>query len=219
MQQGNQMGNQPKTLSDYLMLGGAGLGSLLGGNPADAGMEYLDKISGTMKEYMDPFINAGKGMLPSLQDQYGQLVNDPSGKLKQFGANFQQDPGYQWNLGEALRGANQAAAAGGMAGSPMAQQNAGMISSNMANNTYQDYLRNVMGLYGQGLGGQQGIYNTGFMGASNLSQDLAQALMSQAKMAYEGQAKQNNSMGGLFGGIAGALGGAGSSLTSLLGLL
>jgi len=190
---------------DYAAQAAGGLGTLLGGNPSDAGMEYLDKISGMMKGYMDPYINAGKEVLPSLQNQYGQLVNDPSSKMKQFGAGFQEDPGYQWNLGEALRGSNQAAAAGGMAGSPMAQQQSGQIASNMANNTYQQYLQNTMGLYGQGLQGQQSLYDTSFKGAKGLSEDLAQALMSQAKMAYEGQASDNQGLGGLLSGAAGLM--------------
>lgn len=194
---------------------GAGLGSMLGGifgnmgwkNPSDAGMSYLDKISGTLSPYLDPYASAGKSALGTAQEQYSRLLNDPTGLMKQFGSQFQQSPGYQWQVGQATDAANRAAQAGGMVGSPMEQQQLASTVGGLANQDYYNFLNKALGLYGQGLGGMQNIAGMGLQAGTSMGEDLAQALMSQAQMAYAGQNTANQHQGGLWGSLGGLAGG------------
>lgn len=207
---------------------GSGLGQMFGGweNPADAGMDYLNKMPGMLNPYYSPYMKAGQGALPILQDQYGRLVSDPGGAMNKIGASYQQSPGFQFALQNALKGANQSAAAGGMAGSPQSQQQNMGIATNMANQDYNQWMQNALGMYGRGLQGEQGLYNTGFEASKSMADQIAQMLAAQSSLAYQGQNAENQHQGGMWGSLLGGagmlLGGpfggmAGSALGSLFG--
>lgn len=187
---------------------GAGLGNLFSDwqNPADSAMGYYNQIPGQLNQYLSPYINAGQQMLPGLQSQYGMLMNDPSARLNQIGAGYQQSPGLQFSINQGLQGAGHAAAAGGMAGSPQHEQNNMSVATGLANQDYNQYMQNALGLYNTGLSGAQGIYNTGATAGNNMAEDMSQALMSQGNMAYAGQNAANQHSGGTWGSILGGLG-------------
>jgi hypothetical protein len=189
------------------------------GSPSDASkraMPYLNQIPSTITPYYQPYINAGSNALdtlntqygnltanyPGIQDQYNQLMFNPTDFLKKLGQGYQQSPGYQFRVDEATRAANNAAAAGGMLGSPAEQQELGRTVSNIANEDFNDYLSNALNTYFQGLYGNTNLYNTGLQGISDinkmgygastdLAQNLAQALMSQANLTYAGKVNKN----------------------------
>ena len=193
---------------------GAGLGGLFANytNPADKAMPYMDQIPYALQQYMSPYINAGNQSLPGLQNQYGQLMNDPGGRLNQMGQGYHQSPGFQFALQQALQGSGHAAAAGGMAGSPQHEQQNMGLATNMANQEYNQYLQNAMGLYGMGMQGQQGLYNTGAQAGMGMGQDMASLLAHQGQLAYEGQNTENQHNAGSWGSLLGGLGGLGSAL-------
>lgn len=183
-----------------------GLFDFMYNDPSKDAQKYLNRIPSTVKPYYDPYIQAGQRQLPMLEQQYGQLMNDPGGRLNEIGGSFQQSPGFQFALQQALQGANQGAAAGGMAGSPMAQQQNMGIATQLANQDYYNWLNQATGMYGQGLSGSQGLYNSG-MGASDaLAQLLAGGLGSQASLGYAGGANRNMMGLGTLGAIGGTLG-------------
>ncbi len=200
--------------SMYSGLGG-NLASIAGGlfgmgmkNPGDAGMGYLNQIPNTIKPYFQPYMDAGKSMIPGLEYQYNQLVNNPGLIMNQFGQGYQQSPGFKFQVDQATRAANNAAAAGGMVGSPMEQQTLADTVNNLANQDYWNYLNHVLGMYGQGLGGMSHMYDSGLMASSDLANGLAQALSAQAQMAYNGQASKNSSNSSFLGDVAGGIGAA-----------
>lgn len=212
---------------------GAGLASLfLTQNPADASSPWLSQIPDALKQYLMPYINAGQTGLNdmnqyvqrgntagnTLMGQYGNLLANPAGVMNQMGSQFKQSPGYGFQVSQALQAANNAAAAGGMAGSPQEQQQIAGITNQLANQDYYNYLGKAMGLYGQGLQGMQDIYgiggqmgqdifNTGAQSANDLAGSLASYYMSQANNAYAGAINQNQNQ---IGGIGELLGGIGS---------
>lgn len=188
---------------------GAGLGSLFGdwNNPAEAANPFFDKMPDELKKYFNPYIEAGNKALPGLQDQYGRLMNDPAGRLNEIGQGYHQSPGFQFALNQALQGAGHAAAAGGMAGSPQHEQQNMGLATNLANQDYNQWLGNALGMYGMGLQGQQGLYNTGAQSGMQLGENLASILAQRAKLAYEGQNAENQHQGGIWGSL---FGGAGS---------
>lgn len=219
---------------------GAGIGGMIGNglfnlfgnkNPADAAMPYLDKIPGTISPYYAPYIGAGTNAigqeqgqfkqllsnLPNIQTQFNQLTSDPSQIYNKFGAGYQKSPGYQFELQEGLNAANNAAAAGGMLGTPAHQETATSFATNLASKDFNDYLTHILGLYGTGLQGQQSLYGAGLNGVEGLGQlgynasndlatNLANVLQSQSNLAYAGQANENQSHGGGLGSIFSGLG-------------
>jgi hypothetical protein len=216
---------------------GAGLGGLLApmfgtmGNPMEAANPYMNqanaylkKTPGYVQQYLDPYANAGKQAMGTLQGQYRNLLSDPNSMLAKMGAGYQQSPGYQYNVDQATQASNNAAAAGGFIGSPQQQQQLAQQIGGIASQDYNQYLNNVMGLYGQGLQGMGGINQMGYgaaQGATGTLADMlkaqAQNAQSQAELAYSNQANKNEEQGGMFSGLGGLLGGVLGSFGGPLG--
>lgn len=189
-------------------LAGMGLGSMMGNwkNPADAASGDMSQIPDMLKQYLAPYMNAGNNALPGLQDQYGKLMNDPGGRLNEIGQGYHQSPGFQFALQQALQGSGHAAAAGGMAGSPQHEQQNMGIATNLADQDYNQWLGNALGMYGKGLSGEQGLYDTGAKTGTAMGEDLASYFANKAKLDYEGQNAENEHEGGMWGSLLGGLG-------------
>jgi hypothetical protein len=204
----------------YLAAGGglasAGLGSLFADyeNPADAAMPYFNKASNALDKYMSPYINRGNRAGDVLEGEYGSLVNNPGEMINRIGGNYQQSPGFKFALQQALQGSRNAAASSGMAGSPQHEQQNMEIATGLANEDFNNWIRNALGLFGQGLGGEESMYGTGAKAGIGMGEDLATMLQNQAKLAYEGQNAENQRSGGMFGNL---LGGAGMIAGSMIG--
>lgn len=186
--------------------------SIFGTNdPGKGAMKYLNQIPGMAQNAFNPYIQAGNRQLPGLEDQYSQLINDPGARMNQISSGYQQSPGYQFAVQQALQGSGNAAAAGGMAGSPQHEQQNMTLANNLANQDYNQYLQNALGMYGQGLQGSQGLYNTGYNASNSLADMLANVYGSQANLGYAGGANQNAAKSGLWGGLFGLGGQLGSA--------
>lgn len=186
-----------------------GLFSHIFKNPSKKAMPYLNQVPGTITPYYQPYVNAGQQALPQLSNMYNQMMTNPNEIINRLGAGYQQSPGYQWRLGQGEQAINNASAAGGMLGTPMHQQQAGELASNLANQDYDQYLQHVLGLLGGGVSGLQGMSQLGYGASSDLATSLGQNLMNQANLQYAGQANRNQMYGGLFGNVLGYLSGGG----------
>lgn len=201
------------------MLGIQGLGTAAGGlyglyggrgkNPADIANKYIGQIPEQTKPYYSPYMEAGKGAMGNLQNQYADLLG--GNVQNRLGENFQESPGYQYKLQQALSAGNNAAGAGGSLGTPMHQQFSMDTAHGLANQDYNDYLKNQLGLYGLGLGGNEGLNQMGFEANKGYSDTLANALSQQAGYGYSGQAGQNAARSQGLGNIFSGLGMAASS--------
>jgi hypothetical protein len=160
-------------------------------NPATKAGETIAGIPEAMKPYYDPFINAGKGALPELQSQYGSLLNDPGAFMNKIGSSYQQSPGFNFALQQALQGAGHAAAAGGMAGSPQHEAWNMERATNLANQDYNNWLSKALNMYGRGLSGEESLYTTGFGASTDIAKNIQDALAKQAELQYKGQAEEN----------------------------
>lgn len=178
------------------------------GNPRDPSADaskYLDQINGSVDGYMNPYIDAGKSALPQVQGQFDRLINDPTSVMSSIGGKFQQSPGYQWDVDQATRAANNAGAASGMAGSPAEQQQLATTVHGLANQDYDKFMDRGLGLYGQGLGGMSDINHMGFDASNNAMMAKFQAYLAQAQNAYAGGANRNSQVGGAIGSLMGGL--------------
>lgn len=168
-----------------------------GGNPANKANQQLDQIPGQMKPYYDPYINAGRSSLTDLQGQYADLMNDPGSILARIGRGYKESPGFKFQRDQGLNSINNAAAAGGMMGTSSHQQNAGELSENLANKDYGDYMRQAMGLWGQGLAGKEDLNHMGFDASTGFARNLADISGSKAGYAFEGAAGKNKQISDL----------------------
>ena len=188
------------------------LSNLFGGhnkNPANAAMPYLDKIPGQVQPYFKPYQDAGNTALSDLQKQYGSLLNDPGAMYKKMGEGYTQSPGYQFKLQQGLDSSNNAMAMGGQLGTPQHQQLDSQVSQGIAGADFNDYMQNIMGLYGKGLSGEEGINKQGFDANTGLAQLLAQLQGTKAGYAFGGQAGKNQqnsqNMSNVFSGLSNLL--------------
>jgi len=170
-------------------------------NPYSASSGYLSGMGQQSLPYYQPYMQAGAAALPALMGQYSQLMTNPGSVNQMLGSGFEQSPGYQFQYDQAMNAANSAAAAGGMAGSPAAQQNASTVAQQMANQDYYNYLKNVTGLYGAGLSGMGNINQMGYQANTGYADILNQQAMAQAYNAMMQQqwANEQSSSSGLFG--------------------
>lgn len=205
---------------DYLSKNGAGsgIGQLLGGlfglfggnkgkNPADSAMGYLDQIPEQMRPFFEKYMNAGGDALSSLMPEYQKLLGgDVYNKLA---SGYKESPGYKHALQEALGASSNAAAAGGMLGTPMAQQNAMETAQGVSSKDFKDYMASQMGLYGQGLSGLSDINKMGYGANTDFANMLGSLFGQKAQYAYAGQDAANKAKSqnwsDIFGGIGGLL--------------
>jgi len=215
--------NGGSSFGSYLHNGqmGGAIGSLFSGlmganakNPADAGMPYEQDALNSLPGYYKPYMDAGQSQISPLEKQYSQLMNNPAGMMNQIGASYHQSPGFQFALHQAMNSANNASAGGGMAGSPMAQQQNMGTATQMGNQDYYNYMKNAMGMYGEGLQGAQDMYGMGANAANQLGTNMSNVYNNMAQMQYAGQQQQNQNKGSAAGGIGGALGTLGSMWAS-----
>ena len=192
-------------------LGGgiAGLFGKAGKNPSDAAMGYLNQIPGQTKPYYQPYMDAGKGALSNLQNEDGDLLNGT--KQNQLGENYKQSPGYQFALQQALQGSNNAAAMGGNLGMPQHEQSNMETAQGLASQDYNNYMQNQMGLYGQGLQGNQGLNQMGYNANTGYADMMAQLLGTQGQYGAAGADWKNtqnkNNWANIFGGLGSLFGG------------
>lgn len=173
---------------------GAGAGFLGGGkykDPSKAAFPYLNQIPGILANTASPYSSAGVGALPTLQSQFGGLSQDPGARLNQIGAGYHESPGYNFAVQQAMQAARNAAASQGLAGSPQHEQQSAQLASNLANQDYNNWLQQALGLYGTGLSGEQNIYGIGAKAGIGLGQDIGNVLGTEAQYAYGGAAGRN----------------------------
>jgi len=187
---------------------GQGAASLFGNlfmpNPGDKANDYYEKALQQLPQYFQPWMQSGQQALPDWLKQAQQLTQNPGGFINNIGQNFQQSPGLQFQIQQGTQAANNAASAGGMAGSPQAQQYSAGIANNLANQDYYNYLSNALNQYGLGFKGLGDISGQGQHSAQALGEDTSNILNNQAQLQYAAQNNQNqgfgSGLGQLFGG-------------------
>lgn len=162
-----------------------------GPNPADKANDRISQIPGQTNQYYQPYFDKGKEALNKTYDEYGNLIENPGGKLNDIGQNYQQSPGFKFAMEQALKSSGGAAAAGGMAGSPQHEQQNMGIATGLANQDYNNWLQQATGLYNQGLKGQSDISHMGQQAGQSQAEMIAQTLAQQGNLDYQGQQYEN----------------------------
>ena len=160
-------------------------------NPADAARPYFDQVPSTLKPYYEPYIQQGQRAGGNLENQYNEMTNNPSDFLSKISQGYKQSPGYEFKLNQALQAGNNAAAAGGMLGSPAHQQQNEEIGEGLANNDYETWLNHVLGLHDEGQTGLQDFQKQGFGASSDYGTSLSNSLMNHVLLEERSREAEN----------------------------
>lgn len=175
-----------------------------GGNPYEAAEKQMNQIPGIY----DPYVQEGRQDLPMLHGYYAGMMQDPGAYLKKMGAGFHTDPGYQFQVNQMVDAANKAAAAGGMAGSPMEQEQVEGRANQLANQQYQQYLQNAMGAGQRGAAGLGGLESQGYNAAGQMAlfrEMMAQMEANKAQYQNQQAAGEGAGIGDLIGKLLGGI--------------
>lgn len=190
-------------------------------NPYEEAMgKYsMQDMQALLNHYYGPYREAGLNMLPTLENQANMLITNPGSVYSSLGAGFETSPGYEYQMQTGMNAANQAASAGGMAGTQQHQGYAQSTAQGIASQEWNTYMDYMMNLYKQGLGLGGDINQMGYKASSSMLDELTRFM--GAQMGLSAQAAQYEAeqalnwlpfVGGLAGATAGGiLGGAGGA--------
>ncbi|MGL6123751.1 MAG: hypothetical protein ACRC1W_12205, partial [Shewanella sp.] len=116
-------------------------------NPSQEANKYLDQIPGMTGQYYDPYMQQGQAAGNKLTGQYDQMTQDPGGFYSKLGEGYQQSPGYQYKLQQALDQAANASARGGMLGTKQDQTYSMQTANDIASQDFNDYIKNILGIF------------------------------------------------------------------------
>lgn len=208
-------------------------GDLFGGGQEQAYKDEekaLSQVPAIYHQYMDPYINAGLGAINPYTDALHNLLSNPDqfigGLQSQAEASYKPSQAYQNQVNAATAAANQAAAAGGMLGTPSEQEHIANTIGNLAMNDQQSYvnnrLRNDLGAFQQGLSGYGGLVSMGNTDSSQMADNLAN-VKGQMGKAKAGEDMAHASMLGNILGTVGSfipgLGGMAKGIGGVVGHL
>ena len=169
------------------------LDKIFGGksNPMGEANNYLNQIPGVAHAGYDPYVNEGRDASGKTKSTYESLMSDPQGFIDSLLKNYKNSEGYNFQKGELTKELGNAAASGGIAGTPLDQQNQGQAIQGLLSKDMQQYLENALGVFGKGLAGEEGIATRGYDASGKLTDTLGTTLGSQASSAFN-NAQQNN---------------------------
>jgi len=191
-----------------------------GSNAPNAAMDYYNNIPGMVKPYFDPYINAGQNAMPNYQNTVNNMMSDPTGFINSIMDTYYESPQYQFEKGQAITSADNAAALGGTLGTGAHQGQVADYVRQLSSEDQQRYLQNALGVQGTGLQGTQGIINQGYGASGALAGILGQNQQDLGSLAYDRSQRQTSGgiegIAGLaqlgasaFGGMGGGFGASG----------
>jgi len=173
--------------------------------------KYIKKIEPTYHEYYDPYVESGRRANATLEEQFNKLLSDPAALYKHFAQGFEESPGYEFGMKNALRGSDQAAAAGGYLGTPGHEEQSARLAQDLSSDEFNKFMQQILGLYGQGLQGESGINERGYGASTGLAGNLSSLYGSQAENAANNANAKDKAWSTLIASIlGGAAGGAGA---------
>lgn len=160
-------------------------------NPADAAMPYMEKIPETVTPYYTPYRKMGMGAGALSFPQYARMTVNPEGYYENIMQGYTESPGAQYQQEQLEKSMSGNAAAGGYTGTPYDQQQQAEMIQGIISKDQQQYLRDVLGIQGTGLQGEQHFFDVGYSASDTLAKLLAENLAAEAGLEFEGQQYEN----------------------------
>ena len=194
-----------------------------GKDPYKAAAPYLDQIPGQAHQSFDPYIAQGKTADTDLWARFSDMLNNPNKLYDKMAEGYKPSDDYQFKSKEMSQNLSNAAAAGGISGTPYHQEQQGKLTDELLSGDRNDYLQKIMGIFNTGLQGEQGVSNRGWDANKTLTDFLTQALEEKGQLAFKGTDLQNQNRSALVnnflkyisggaGAVAQGMGGAGGGM-------
>lgn len=177
-------------------------------NPAKKAMPYIEEAKKTTHQYYDPYVEQGQRVGGAYEGTAGEMAQNPQDYLNALMDSYQESPAFARQRDAALSAMSNSAAAGGMTGTPMDQQNSASLAASLASEDMQKWLDKVLGVQNTGMSAEQNIYNTGYNASSSAASDLSNLGGQQAQLAYQAQQAKNMQRANAMKGLATVLGGS-----------
>jgi len=177
-----------------------------GSDPYGDAQKYLGQYEQILNQAYDPYIEYGMRAMPTLEEQYALLLSNPAAVQAMLGQGFEESPGYEFQMDQAMNASNQAASAGGMLGTPSHTQQSMGVAQGLAAQDYWNYYNQNASLYNQGLTGTQGQFDTGFNATNQKQGAMGNLYGSKANLANAQGQSQQNMFSSLLGAGIGAAG-------------
>lgn len=184
----------------YRPYSGLGLFDMLSGkhgSSEDAANKYLNQIPGTVTGRLDPYAQQGGMADKDLWGRYSQMLNNPNELYDKFASSYKPSEAYQFKNKEMSDNLRNAAASGGQTGTPYHQEEQGKLTQGLLSQDQDAYINKLMGIFGQGLSGEQGVSERGFNANKDITDYLANVLGQQGQLAFRGQEGKNASQDAL----------------------
>lgn len=205
----------PMTMSMLISAGTSLLGGLFGGDDEYSGPspeQILEKTYGMGKETFDPYIKRGHEAQDQANRHYGNMTENPMDFLNQIISGYKPSEGYKFKEKHALNAARNSAAAGGISGTQNDQLGQAELVNGLLDQDMQQWLQNVLGIQGAGIGGLEAQAGRGFGASQSLAELLGNVGGSQAGLAFNRQETDRKNKGNMMGQLSGLLGAAGGAI-------
>lgn len=181
--------NTNNAFDAYNQYANQGIGALNTG--ATQAQQSLQSGNAQANSYLNPYSQGGATAFQTLLSQFTGGDGTAQGSYQSnplyqaiYGPNamqnFQNTPGYQFTQQQGINAANASANTAGLLGSGAQQKALAAYGTNLANQTYQQYVGNQQSIYGTYLNGLTSASNQGLTAAgqqstlaSNLGSNLA----------------------------------------------
>lgn len=160
-------------------------GGALQGNLQDEGM--LGQAGQNYQGALAPWINSGSNNYNQYQQAVGQMQN-PASFYQSMMSGYQETPQAQQQIQQGIKDANAATAASGMQGSGAEQTALQKQGQQIVSADQQNYLNNMMGIWGKYLGGMGGLQGEDLSAGEN-SADMQEKLAA-AQAQLQGKADE-----------------------------
>ena len=186
----------PEAAIGPIIGGVAGLaGSALSGGAASKGAGQSQALEQQQLANLQPFVNTGQTANTAGANLLGINGQDAANAAM---ANFQQAPGYQFQMQQGLRAIDAGAASTGILRSGATIKAEDTFGTGLADQSFQQYYNNLMGLSQQGV-----TAATGGASTANNAANLAQSA--------------GNTQGSIYGNVGQGLGQAANTLFPAVG--
>lgn len=169
-------------------------------NPQKDANKFMNPIPGVGKQYYNPFIDRGARAGNQLEGEYGKMMN-PTSFMDDIMKNYKMSAEAQYEQDKLGKGIGATAAAGGFSGTPEHQTEYGEMAGKIMSGDMQQYLQNALGIYNQGIGGEEGFYNKGYDASSSLADLIGGNMASQGGLAFKAGSDRNADRGALMNAI------------------
>jgi hypothetical protein len=170
---------------------------LSGNSGTTAAADQLNQLPDILRQYYNPYINAGNAEISPYQSTINNLMQNPTGFVNNIMQSYQPSQMYQNNMKSMQTASNNAAAAGGTLGTGEQVQQVQQNANNLSMADQSQYLQQILQPFYQGLSGASNIFGTGYNASNAMATDLTNNNDALAQNAYQrGQNFDNAGMKG-----------------------